>query len=501
METVKKSKKNLKFTTIAWVLAAMLLAIVILVNVAVSFFDVKLDMTPNKMYTLNQTTVDYLNKIDKKVDIYLLMELDEIKNSSEANEMMAFTTMMDQYSEFENINFIDIDPDTNPDIVNELNPDGYLTIESGDIVVKCGNAIKKIDASRMYILEGYDENGNYVPQSFQGENVITGAIKSVVENYTPTIYFLTGHGEKSIDNYYTTFKRNLKDMNYEVTELNLSTLDAVPDDAAIIVAAAPKNDITDAEKEKLDEYMDKGGNLSLLMSPNGDNTDYKNLLEIMHEYCIGMDYNKIYETDDSKHVSGDKYQIMVDLVDINAEGNETLNANGQELTDLTSAIIEQSEGVIPYMPASRSFFDYGGDNYANLKICPLIQTYETAESQKFGGQETEDFVMNPPFYLSAYSEDPTRNDSKLVVMGNAEFMDDETLANGYTIVPLNLYIKTILWMSNSEIDMNIPGKENTYDYMTLESESDTNMILTIVIAAPVVVAAAGVLIWLKRRNS
>lgn len=37
--------------------------------------------------------------------------------------------------------------------------------------------------------------------------------------------------------------------------------------------------------------------------------------------------------------------------------------------------------------------------------------------------------------------------------------------------------------------------------MTLESESDTNVILVILCASPIVVAAAGVIIWIKRRNS
>lgn len=64
------------------------------------------------------------------VDLYLLMEMDKVR---EDDEMIAFTTMMDQYAEYENINFIDIDPDTNPDIVNELNPSGYLNIKSGVI--------------------------------------------------------------------------------------------------------------------------------------------------------------------------------------------------------------------------------------------------------------------------------------------------------------------------------------------------------------------------------
>jgi hypothetical protein len=153
------------------------------------------------------------------------------------------------------------------------------------------------------------------------------------------------------------------------------------------------------------------------------------------------------------------------------------------------------------MPASRSFFNYAGDNFSSLNICPLIQTYDTAESHEFGGNESFETEMIAPFYLAGYSEDPTRNNSKLVVMGNAEFIDDEHLESGYTIVPLNLYLTTISWMADSNIDMNIPSRERTYDYMTLETKDDTNVVLGLMVAAPIVVALAGVLVWLKRRNS
>ena len=115
----------------------------------------------------------------------------------------------------------------------------------------------------MYVYEGdYDSSGNFIAENayFQGENYITGAIKSVVEGEVPSVYFLTGHGEKSIDDNYTSFRKNLKNYNYEAKELNLTTEEAVPDDAAIIIVPAPKKDITDDEKQKIDDYMDKGGN-------------------------------------------------------------------------------------------------------------------------------------------------------------------------------------------------------------------------------------------------
>ncbi len=507
MNTVKKSKKNLKFTSIAWILAIMLVVIVIIINVAASFVDWKADMTPNRLYTMTKQSTSYLEKLDQEVDIYLLMELDEIENSSEVTELLALTSLLEQYDQYENINLIDIDYDENPEIIKELNPDNYLNLQKGDIVVKCGNVIKKILGNEMYKYEGtYDDNGNFTAKAayFFGENLITGAIKAVVENITPTVYFLTGHGEKTLDEYYTTFFRNLKNNNYSAQELNLASSDAVPDDAAIIIVPAPQNDISDDEKEKLNAYLDKGGNLSLLMSPTNNSTVYDNFTEIMNNYGLGMDYVRAYETDDSHHISGNKYLISTQLVDLrtNTDSSQTEN-----LTDLTSALIDDAvPSITPYMPESRTFFNYQSENYAQLNICPLMETYDTAMVEAYGGkkeapEDLEAMNNSDSLWLSVYSENPERNDSKLVLMGNAEFIDDEHLAEGYTLIPLWLYLSTVSWMSGSDVDMGIPSREKTTDYMLLASQEDTNIIIAVICAAPVIVAAAGILIWLRRRHS
>ena len=147
------------------------------------------------------------------------------------------------------------------------------------MVVKYGNNSKRIPGNVMYYYE-IDEENNVQNAYFQGENYITGAIKSVVEGIMPSVYFLTGHGEKSLEENYTTFRKNLKNYNYEAKELNLMTEEAVPEDAKIVIIAGPKTDITEAEKAKLESFMDKGGNLSLLMSPNDDDIDY--ILSLIH---------------------------------------------------------------------------------------------------------------------------------------------------------------------------------------------------------------------------
>ena len=493
----KKTKKNMKFTTIAWIMAIMLLVIIIPVNIFASVFDKKFDLTSSKMYSLTDTTTDYLNSLDKTIDFYFLMEMEELREAEEAvrgtaDDITAFVSMLDSYAEFDCINFIDVDPDKNPDIAQELNPDGFVNLSHGDMVLKCGDNVKRIQRNSMYT-DKVDEEGNILAEYFHGENLITGAIKSVVEGIMPSVYFLTGHGEKSIENDYTQFRKNLKNYNYEAKELNLTTADKVPDDAAIIVVAAPKSDISDAERTKLEEYMDRGGNLSLLMSPNSDDFDYVNISELMLQYGLAMDYNIVSETSSEYHVAGDENTILVNLVDAS-------NHESDEVVDLTSALIE-AESIYPYMPASRSLYNVQTENASDLIICPLIETYDTALGKPYGGTAVDPDEISGKLYLAAYSQDRTRNNSKIVVMGNAEFIDDNHVNEDYTIVPVMLYLSSISWMYGSDIDMGVADKTLTIDQMVLATKEDTKVMLGILYTAPVVVAAVGVIIWLRRKNA
>lgn len=501
---VKKTKKNIKFTTIAWIMAIMLLVIMIPINIFASVFNKKYDLTSNKMYSLTDTTVNYLNSLDEIIDFYFLMEMDDLREAQEAalygevdedgmsTSVSALIGMLDAYAEFDCINFVDIDPDKNPDIAQELNPDGFINLSIGDMVLKCGDNVKRIQGTAMYS-NVYDSNGNPTAELFHGENLITGAIKSVVEGQMPSVYFLTGHGEKTIESDYTQFRKNLKNFNYEAKELNLMTADAVPEDAAIIIVAAPQSDITDEEHAKLVDYMDRGGNLSLLMSPNNKDFDYANLADIMLQYGLAMDYNIVSETSADYHVSGDENTILVNLVDSSANASE-------EAVDLTSSLIE-AESIYPYMPASRSFYTVQTENAADLITCPLIETYDTALGKPYGGTAVDPDEQAGILYLAAYSQDRTRNNSKVVVMGNAEFIDDEHVSEDYTIVPVMLYLSTISWMYGSDIDMGVPDKTLTSDQMLLATKEDTNAMLAMLYAAPAVVAAIGILIWYRRRNA
>jgi hypothetical protein len=91
-----------------------------------------------------------------------------------------------------------------------------------------------------------------------------------------TAYMLVGHGEASSRG--TTenplykmslFKKTMIAQNYTVKDFGIDdgSMDAVPDDAAVVIVAAPEKELLDEEIEVLNTYLDNGGGLLLMLDP------------------------------------------------------------------------------------------------------------------------------------------------------------------------------------------------------------------------------------------
>jgi len=89
------------------------------------------------------------------------------------------------------------------------------------------------------------------------------------------VYWLTGHGEGSWRTRddplrkMALFKRALEDLNFRVSPLGTSegSAVAVPDDAAMVVIAAPTPELFDEEEAALEAYLDGGGAMLVMVDP------------------------------------------------------------------------------------------------------------------------------------------------------------------------------------------------------------------------------------------
>lgn len=501
MNQISVNSKNKRFTLLAWLLALLVLAVAIPVNLIFDRIDYNFDMSSNSMYTLSKTTTDYLDELDSKgivVDVYFLEDMEELENDL---EWLALYRTLLAYDAHDCFNLIAFDPDLEPERLRKVNPDGVFNLSPGDFLFIYNNMVKRLPGRLMYTYKmGQDSQGNEVVQGaeFRAENYFTGYMKTVVDGEMPTVYFTEGHGEVPLDDM-TKLATNLKNYNYGAKPLNLINEPSVPEDACIVIIAGPMWDLTDEEFDKIYAYSKTGGNIMALMTPNPDQISYKNIERLLDSYCIGMDYDRICETDTARHASNDPFTFMCDL-QAATDSEEDLDEDGYRDGDITAALMDSN--LLTYMPASRSFYTVYNSNYTTCSIATQLATASTAKAEPYGGTyEDMDEVTGQNFPLAMHSKDSLRNDSKLAVFGTSEIITDEGAGNEFFIVPLQLVLSTITWMYDSDVDMNIANKSRTYDSLDVNSSKEASGLIALFIGFPAVVALIGVVIWLRRKDA
>ncbi|MBE6855902.1 MAG: hypothetical protein E7500_00525 [Ruminococcus sp.] len=498
------NKRKFNLTGIfAFIVALLVLVAVVPINIIFNIYDKNYDMTPDSLYSLSDTTTELMEEVsDTPIEIYFMSKLEYIRD--DASFLTLYHTL-DQLAEYDNVTLKTVVPDEDPALVESLTSVGNLTVSEADILVKSGNTIKKIAFQALY---PYGEDGYTV---YAGEELLAGAIRIVTNGTLPKIYFLTGHGEKTINDNYKAYAEMLKATNnYEACELDLSASDAVPEDAAIVFLAGPQTDISDGEKEKLLDFAEKGGAMAFFMAPTDSDVIFKNVEEILLQYEIQMQYNILEETNTDMMLNNvlgeqDPRTFRVDYTP----------SSDSYTVDLTTEInnLVASSGLIGGISNTRTFtgVDAGSQYIEKSSIVSTAATADqltgaysyTTQSIPYGGNETTAEyakAMNGTTLSPAYYSYNKQNGSKIIAVGTTDVLDSEKLSVSIAMTQ-QLVQNSLIWLFNSDMDMDIGSKSMAFDYMVFPNADKAESTLRIFTVFPIVIAAFGLIVWLRRRYS
>jgi len=472
------NKKSLKYGSNSLIMIIAAVAIVLMLNIILSpgtlkkitgKDTLKLDLTPNKIYSLGDVTKDILKGLKKDVDIYVLYNDDPVKHS-DAKNVMEF---LNQYEKYGHVKVQRINPEKNPGIIASIDPEGVHDLHEDNIIVKSGKSLKIFFTEQLYLEDMYNANGT---NKWDGEQVITGAIKYVTADKKSVIYYSMGHEERNLYDEFKTLKNYIEKNSCEVKQLNLLKEVNIPDDAEIIIFTSPKLDLTADEKGKVDNFLRNGGKAMFMFDYQEKDLSLPHFEELMRTYGISVNNDKVRDTGNNSLPQNNYYLVVLPM-------NNIINAN------------LLGNGTALVIPNARSL-NILKNNKENLSVAPLLQTSSSAVGEQINKSNGNNYG---PLNLAIAAEYKVQEKtSRVVVVGNSSFVSDDFVSK-YPF-SVNFIINTVNWMQDNRGELPIQPK--SLEFGTLQiSQSQANISrVFITFILPLLILGAGMIVWMKRRH-
>lgn len=474
-KNLKETFQNRKFKSGSYsvgVIAAAIL-IVIVINLIVNALPsnvTKFDLSFNQMYSLTDTTKEFLKGLEEDITVYVIAQ-----TGAEDETVME---MLNNYKALsEHIKVETVDPILHPNFILEYTTEN---VSSGSLLVVSEKRYKLIQASDLYTTSMNYNTYREQITGFDGEGQITSAINYVTTNDLPVVYTLEGHREGEISE---ELSKLITKGNIELKTLNLATVEAVPDDAKGIIINAPKVDISKEESDKLLEYLERGGSAFVV---DGYETGGKtNLNTVLNYYGIEVFDGLIVEKNGGNFFYPYPYYL----------------APNKEAHDITNSIIENRYNI--FLPEAKGMRK-ADTARSSIEYAPLLTTSDssflrTLQNSQAQSIEKQDGDIDGPFAIGvAVSEIHDDKETKLVAYSSGYMLDDsanlQVSGSNYELV-----INSLGWLC--EMDSSIAIEEKSFSMSSLQITAKTSTYLTILIliVIPLVILIVGFIVWLKRR--
>lgn len=475
--TAKTSSKrrDRQFFTGGWaVLAAVIvLAVLVLLNVVVGKLPeswTSFDMTAVKLYSIGDQTREMVKNLQEPVTVYWLV--------SEGNEDATIGEMLERYDELSDLLTVEkVDVTTRPNF-----PAAYTdgSLYQNSLIVESDKRFKVLNYTSIYVTE-YEYAADYTvtnsTTTFQGENVLTGALDYVTTDVLPMVYYLSGHGEPGLDE---TLQDQIALLNLTLEDLTLMNADAVPADCSALIIDSPASDLYEGEAELILDYIAAGGKVVLLT--NYGQPEMPNLSRVTDAFGVCLEEGVVLEGDragyyqypiymlpkvESHSITGDLASNGMYVMYYLGQGIETMKGAADELTVQT--LLSSSDLAYTKADAANS------------------QTLEKEEGDKEGPFDLAVLVRNDATggHLVWYTTGALLNTG----------INEMVAGNNFT-----LFTNTLGFLCKHESSIAIEGKNISAEILLVPTASAGWWRTLYTVLLPVACVALGVVIFVRRRS-
>ncbi|MEH2066405.1 MAG: Gldg family protein [Nostoc sp.] len=533
-ETNWWKRRSTQAGTNALVATLAVLAILGLINFLGTRYHLRADLTETQLFTLAPQSRQLVSVLPQPVKVWVF----DISQNPQDRELLE--NYQRQSSKFK---YEYIDPQARPGLAEKFGVKDYgeVYLESGD---------------KRQLVQTVNENQRL------SEVRLTSRLQQLTNSTIAKAYLLQGHGERQLSAGKGAFSQavqGLGDKNFTTAPLNLAETSKVPQDAAVVIVAGPKRELFEGEVKALQEYLNRGGNLLLMIDPNTDpkldsllqewgvRLDNRLAVDISGESVVGLGPAAPVVTEYGQHPitkdfgNGNSFYPIARPLEITSvpgiEATPLLRTkpypNSWGESDLQSEKLEFNAGKDLKGPLTlgvaltrKQVAKSTSTPQASPTPSPTTQSKTSATPSP--SPKTPQALPSPttqsktsptpspspktpqalpsPTTQGKASPTPsspptpssqTATESRLVVFGNSSFATD-----GLFQQQLNgdVFLNSVTWLSQQDQQpLSIRPKEPKNRRITLTTTQANLLILSSLLVLPLIGFAAAVIIWWKRR--
>lgn len=480
----RRHSRRLQYGGAAIALTAGVIAVILLVNAILSFVSARtgglyLDLTKENIYELSQTSLDALKRLEdspEKRTVEIIFCTTEDKTAD--NDLLLYVKRLaEKYaSASDDVKLVYKDVVKDPLYFGRFKRTDADTVANTSVIVNCPETGRFLVYALNRFFKVSSDTGRLF--AYDGENKLTAALLQTAFGKTRKAGLVTGHGESRS----ASFELMLREQGYETAEVNLKNLSAKElAEYDLLVIISPRYDLTGASEAlegRVDEigvlnaYLTESfGNVMLFVAP--DTPDHAELTGFLAD-----DWGVAYAPG----------SVLVE------SASTALESTGTYF--IGTPVGEQTGGstVFGNAAALGLFFEESGYK----TVSPLFVTSDGAVVNI--GETTVGAPRMPVMTRSVYTRlvDNREKTASLVLCGSVDylnFLDAPQFSNADTL-------KAILTqMGNDSVVTGIRYKVVEDTALTVTREDFRKYLVILAVLVPLVIAAVGVVVYVKRKRA
>lgn len=441
----------------------ILLGIVVVVNLLANRYYQVMDLTQTQINSLSPQSIELMKTLresGREITVTAFYPKD-------ADSRTAVRVLEDTFARYvqrnPQIKFAVVDPDVN----KKLAEDKGIT-KAFTILFEAGENETRINS--------FDEPS------------ITGAFMKVTNPESKVIYFMTGHNE-----FRTTSEDNdgLKKLgeflgkeNFLIKELSIPKENGVPADAAAVVLIRPTvTPLQNQETTALRDYLDRGGNLMVLIEP----FQAPEVAAWLQEYGLQARTDMVIDTDSNEFNEAtvpilepfDAEHPLIPMAVMTSEGESGIPLG---VVTPSARSLSLSSGKATWTPL-----------YGTASVASFGETDQNSDAPSFTDGTD---IPGPLTIFAAGQISGSEVGGRLFVGGDAQWLTNANIAKQSN---RDFAVNSIAWLVGSEQQIAIRPKLASNDRANLKG-NDLQVVSATIFGIPILVAAMGVAIWWRRRT-